>query len=94
MPGERKDHSISPSLRASSPIWASETSLARTRERAAKPIFKVQFEGKTSSFIALQISVKQESCHKYLQSTCKILHSVFENVHVFFHTGFVCVLLT
>ena len=24
------------SLRASSPIWASETSLARTRERAAK----------------------------------------------------------
>ena len=26
-----------PSLRASSPIWASETSLARTRERAAKP---------------------------------------------------------
>ena len=25
------------SLRASSPIWASETSLARTRERAAKP---------------------------------------------------------
>ena len=23
MPGERKDHSISPSLRASSPIWAS-----------------------------------------------------------------------
>ena len=24
-------------LRASSPIWASETSLARTRERAAKP---------------------------------------------------------
>ena len=26
-----------PSLRASSPIWASEASLARTRERAAKP---------------------------------------------------------
>ena len=26
-----------PSLRASSPIWASETSRARTRERAAKP---------------------------------------------------------
>ena len=26
-----------PSLRASSPIWANETSLARTRERAAKP---------------------------------------------------------
>ena len=25
------------SLRASSPIWASEVSLARTRERAAKP---------------------------------------------------------
>ena len=25
------------SLRASSPIWASEASLARTRERAAKP---------------------------------------------------------
>ena len=25
------------SLRASSPIWASDTSLARTRERAAKP---------------------------------------------------------
>ena len=25
------------SLRASSPIWASEESLARTRERAAKP---------------------------------------------------------
>ena len=27
-----------PSLRASSPIWASEMSLARTRERAAKPL--------------------------------------------------------
>ena len=26
------------SLRASSPIWASETSLARTREQAAKPL--------------------------------------------------------
>ena len=31
--------SLSPffSLRASSPVWASETGLARTRERAAKP---------------------------------------------------------
>ena len=29
------------SLRASSPIWASETSLARTRERAAKPRSRV-----------------------------------------------------
>ena len=28
---------LHPSLRASSPIWASETSRARTRERAAKP---------------------------------------------------------
>ena len=31
------DMSCQTSLRASSPIWASETSLARTRERAAKP---------------------------------------------------------
>ena len=29
--------SVSDSLRASSPNWASEASLARTRERAAKP---------------------------------------------------------
>ena len=28
---------IADSLRASSPIWASEASLAKTRERAAKP---------------------------------------------------------
>ena len=28
-----------PSLRASSPIWASEVSLARTRERGANQIF-------------------------------------------------------
>ena len=33
----RKRDSKSLSLRASSPIWASETSLARSRERAAKP---------------------------------------------------------
>ena len=31
------DRPIISSLRASSPIWASEASLARTRERAAKP---------------------------------------------------------
>ena len=30
-------YGLTHSLRASSPIWASETSLARTRERAAKP---------------------------------------------------------
>ena len=28
---------VSTSLRASSPVWASETGLARMRERAAKP---------------------------------------------------------
>ena len=33
MGGLSNDHS----LRASSPIWVSETSLSRTRERAAKP---------------------------------------------------------
>ena len=33
----RRDDCFKPSLRASSPIWASEASLARTRERAAKP---------------------------------------------------------
>jgi len=33
----REDCEMSTSLRASSPIWASATSLARTRERAAKP---------------------------------------------------------
>ena len=34
---QRNQHYYLNSLRASSPIWASETSLARTRERAAKP---------------------------------------------------------
>ena len=33
----RYKSAVSDSLRASSPIWASEASLARTRERAAKP---------------------------------------------------------
>ena len=32
-----KSRNVAFSLRARSPIWASETSLARTRERAAKP---------------------------------------------------------
>ena len=34
---KRKGIEFSYSLRASPPIWGSETSLARTRERAAKP---------------------------------------------------------
>ena len=34
---QKLNSAVHRSLRASSPIWASETSLARTREGAAKP---------------------------------------------------------
>ena len=40
---------LAASLRASSPIWASETSLARTRERAAKPRGEGQRKGELAT---------------------------------------------
>ena len=50
------------SLRASSPIWASETSLARTRERAAKPRGPSLARSREARFACSQAMFLEENC--------------------------------
>ena len=62
------------SLRASSPIWSSEASLARTRERAAKHRLSEELK---------------ELCHEiYQHSNSKKCHQIVRNTKITIHSPF------